>query len=383
MAPEVLDRGKEVPVVMQHPQCQTTAVESMKPSSVDNGRFASDVEPLAGPSVGSCASQPTLHEAGHIGTKRMSEDVPHPLPDICNKSSCCSAPRLCSVEHLAHPTCCNPVPAIPPRRQGGRVLPRFAVPKANLSPSKHSAENPDNNAAFVDGNLQTEEMVHMFAAGLISGATLQLAVDGIGTIGIELYLDHQLANFSLIFNNVQKLVPLSTVRHVVVERTVQEDGTAKWQVRLDLQDDRYCILIFDDTPSGMQEAQHFGGCTRILSEAARFEAVKADLACLGTLQGSEGNPLLQTDAMYDATPSAAMSSRSGPTGDTGFTISLDQLAVRLREIAATQRSSSKGSDPGVKDSGAAAFSRQPAVETGSYYATDMYWKGSAAVAAQG
>lgn len=180
------------------------------------------------------------------------------------------------------------------------------------------------------------------------GVALKLAVEGCGALAVTASLDPDASVLVLVFNSVRKTVALSSVRQVFVERAAAGGGTVDGhqaaahgalQVRLELEGDQFCTFLFGSSDEGRREAAYFGLCVRAITEAARFEAVKADLLALGagtqndihrapfsarSAGSSRARPEL--DGLSTANPSAAECGREGVPGEA--------IATRLEAIIA-------------------------------------------------
>lgn len=122
-----------------------------------------------------------------------------------------------------------------------------------------------------------------FAQVLIAGTGLRLALDGLGSLVVEALLSEDLSMLTLLFNSVERRIPLASVRSVHAERGAggsQAEGKQEaisWQVRLDLEDGQFCTFIFDGDEEGRQQAAFFSRCLGSFVQSSRFEALKADL----------------------------------------------------------------------------------------------------------
>jgi len=94
---------------------------------------------------------------------------------------------------------------------------------------------------------------------------------------VDASLDSHHMTLRLVFNSVRKLVPLKLVRNVSIGEVEERSLGRMWHVQLEIEGDRFCTFVFDATEQGAREASYFGGCLHLLTEAARFEAVKKDL----------------------------------------------------------------------------------------------------------
>lgn len=149
---------------------------------------------------------------------------------------------------------------------GCGVPPAFSVP-------------PDVNVEEED-TQRTLVLVRCFAEMLMTGVSLHLAVNGCDVLLVEMTLDKQLSTLKLVFNGIHKSLPLRVVRNISME---EQSSTRTWHVRLDLEGDQFCTFVFAGSEGSAREASYFGGCLVMLVEAARFQAVKEDLAGLASL----------------------------------------------------------------------------------------------------
>lgn len=128
--------------------------------------------------------------------------------------------------------------------------------------------------------------VQTFMDVLVAGVGLRLFVEGCGDLEVKAMLDREGSVLQLAFNSVRKTVPLRLVRSVSLE---EEKATEGCRVVLELDGDLFCTFVFAPGDVGANEASFFGGCIQMLVEAARFQAVKTELAGLGAV--AEQHPL--------------------------------------------------------------------------------------------
>mmetsp|Transcript_19045 Transcript_19045/g.35721 ORF Transcript_19045/g.35721 Transcript_19045/m.35721 type:complete len:254 (+) Transcript_19045:30-791(+) len=171
-------------------------------------------------------------------------------------------------------------------------------------------------AKMEDGSIPT---MQVFVEQLMSGVRVVLSLDGIG-LDVDAKLDQSCEILTLVFNGVDKAIPLVNVRNVSVRKSsairqlaqleeIPPDSEPSWRVCLELEDDRFCEFSF----SAANDAQYFGGCLQVLVEAVRFKAAKrsldsaeeADLAA-GAMTGRSVAPNLHPGAELAQDPEAFM-----------------------------------------------------------------------------
>jgi len=143
---------------------------------------------------------------------------------------------------------------------------------------------PDINV-FEEDSDRSRFAVQSFTDTLASGVSLRLFMEGCGALEVKATLDCKCSILQLAFNSVRKSVPLRLVRSVSLQEA--PDGC---HVVLELDGDLFCTFVFSPDERGAHEASFFGGCIQILVEAARFEAVKVELASLGAVVPIAGLP---------------------------------------------------------------------------------------------
>lgn len=240
-----------------------------------------------------------------------------------------------------------PAFSVPPDVDVNRMLQAETV-SPRLAKAEDAAQSPGN-------------AVQIFADALTSGVTIRLAINGVDTesnrlsiLDVETRLNKNLTALSVAFNDVRKTVPLASIRQVCMDKVPQAPqevasmGKVQWYVRLELEPDGYCIFVFDGTEKGSIDGTYFGTCIKALAEAARFEAVKIDLATLGT-SASDAGPRPGAD---EDLPSA----RSHPEGNEAALLERDVVAARLM-LAANQLSDSDAKED--SRSGARPLSPRP------------------------
>lgn len=214
-------------------------------------------------------------------------EAPRPQEERRASGCCVGAERLC-----------GPVVTLvaEARTRRNRSFPTFKVPESIVEGLRRGdtaggLAGPQDGRRAVDcQDAAVQEAVQSFAQTLLAGVKLKLVMDGVGALAVEASLDSELKVILLEFNGVEKKVSLPEVRAVLVEKMLEvadgvESETGTWQVRLDLQDGRFVAFEFGSASkafaplqeAGRVEADYFSGCLRILAEAAKFQAVRAEL----------------------------------------------------------------------------------------------------------
>lgn len=153
------------------------------------------------------------------------------------------------------------------------TLPAFAVPLG---------VDPYNEEGYRSGKT-----LERFVAMLTRGVGVNLAMDGCGTLHVVASLDAQCTLLHLVYNGVDKTIPLSFIRSLAVDlfyagqtppvkQRVSEKPRA-WCVCMELGDKHFCTFVFGDNQAGQREATFFAQCMRMLSESVRFESTKLEL----------------------------------------------------------------------------------------------------------
>lgn len=208
-----------------------------------------DAEPLCMPSA-TARTRP-------LGSRPCPE-VPSTADEVATPVQCCET-AMADLDAAEASLCAH---AEPPVLAGAG---RFTVPQALRAQLA-------NCISCRSHKTDSEVLLREFAKMLQAGVGLRLAVEGCGELAMKVSIDPSLATLMLTFNRVSKAVPLAQVRQVLVERLAE-----RVHVRVELEEDRYCIFVFNSTDDGQQEAHFFSSCVRVLAEAARFELVKSDL----------------------------------------------------------------------------------------------------------
>jgi len=176
--------------------------------------------------------------------------------------------------------------SVPPPLEVPARLMSAVEPGAPLGPPRagspitvvESADAAAGGAAALQGlreNRSVQQLLQAFTKAVGDGVGVSLALEGIGVLVVEARLVlRPLLVLQLRFNCVERVVPLSQVEDVRVERACSGGSSGAWLVHLGLDDDQAFDFVFDGTQQGEREAHYMGGCLRLLSEDARAQSMK-------------------------------------------------------------------------------------------------------------
>jgi len=185
--------------------------------------------------------------------------------------------------------------AIPPPLEVPARLCSAVEPGAPLGPPKAILGSSAASSAVADlaaggaavqkclkQNRSVQQLLQAFIKAVGSGVGVSLALEGVGVLVVEARLKlHPSPVLELRFNCVERLLPLSHVEDVRIERASHSASGGAWLVRLCLFDDQAFDFVFDGTQDGQREAYYMGGCLRLLVEDAKLQGVEAELQAEG------------------------------------------------------------------------------------------------------